>query len=155
MQDSNIIKDSQITISDITSQISGLRTSPIGSPSSLPLSTMQDVLNITIKLTNNDYPTSPQLGKIDFIESESVNIDTFEVYFKLPGSNDFVPFNTNPLDILPEKFNVDENVVFPDNTFVDEVYIIINKDQFSSNETMEIKLDIFACFELKSSYKLL
>ena len=152
MQDSAIISDSQITSSDISSPISGLRTSPLGTLSSPPFSTNDNQLNITIKLTNVNYPRSPQIGKIDFIENDSINIDTYEIYYKVPGSDSLVPFNTDPSSFIAEKFNVDENVLFPDNTFADELFIIINKDTFASNETMQLKLDIFACFQLKSLY---
>ena len=146
MQDSNIISDSQIFVTDDTSYVTSLRTLPSGTN---PFSTKVSQLNITIVMTNPSYPSSPQIGKIDFSEQDSTNVISYEVYVKLPGSNIFTPFNSNPSILDPEIFNVFDNVIFPDGVFVDEIMIIVNKDPSSKkNDLMTLKLDVFACFLL-------
>ena len=146
MQDPNIISNNQITTSDITSQVSSLRTL---ASEPIPFSTTHTQLNITIVMTNPSYPSSPQIGKIDFSEQDSTNVISYEVYVKLPGSNIFTPFNSNPSIVGPEIFNVDDNVIFPDGVFVDEIMIIVYKDTSAFvNSDMTFKVDVFACFVL-------
>ena len=139
-----IISDSQITTSDNVSPVSYLR--PF-SNEVLPFTTNDTQLNITIVMTNNDYPSAPQIGKIDIIEQQSTLIGNYEVYFKSSGSNVLVPFNSNPSATYAEIFNSDQNILFPDNIFVDEILVVVNKNPFSLTEIMKIKIDIFACFE--------
>ena len=146
MQDPNIISNNQITTSDITSQVSSLRTL---ASEPIPFSTTLTQLNITIVMTNPSYPSSPQIGKIDISEQDSTNVISYEVYVKLPGSNIFTPFNSNPSVVGPEIFNVYDNVIFPDGVFVDEIMIIVNKDPSAFvNSDMTFKVDVFACFVL-------
>ena len=146
MQDPNIISNNQITTSDITSQVSSLRTL---ASELISFSTTHTQLNITIVMTNPSYPSSPQIGKIDFSEQDSTNVFSYEVYVKLPGSNIFTPFNSNPSIVGPEIFNVYDNVIFPDGVFVDDIRIIVNKDPSSPiNADMTLKIDVFACFVL-------
>ena len=146
MQDPNIISNNQITTSDITSQVSSLRTL---ASEPIPFSTTHTQLNITIVMTNPSYPSSPQIGKIDFSEQVSTNVISYEVYVKLPGSNIFTPFNSNPSIVGPEIFNVYDNVIFPDGVLVDEIMIIVNKDPSAFvNTDMTFKVDVFACFVL-------
>ena len=146
MQDPNIISNNQIKTSDITSQVSSLRTL---ASEPIPFSTTHTQLNITIVMTNPSYPSSPQIGKIDFSEQVSTNVISYEVYVKLPGSNIFTPFNSNPSIVGPEIFNVYDNVIFPDGVFVNEIMIIVNKDpSVFVNTDMTFKVDVFACFVL-------
>ena len=146
MQDPTIISNNQITTTDILSPSNTLRTT---STEPIPYRTTHTQLNITIVMTNPSYPSSPQIGKIDFSEQDSTNVISYEVYVKLPGSNIFTPFNSNPNVVGPEIFNVYDNVIFPDGVFVDEIMIIVNKDPSSPiNSYMTLKVDVFACFVL-------
>ena len=145
MNDPAIISDSQITTTDTSSPVSSIRTQPSGSS---PFTTTDTQLNITIVMTNPNYPNSPQIGKIDFIEQDSTNVNDYEVYYKTPGSDSFIPFNSDPTSSLPEIFNINDNVIFPDGVFVDEILIIVNKDPTAPiNSNMTFKADVFACFE--------
>ena len=146
MQDPNIISNNQITTNDILTPSNTLRT--ILQEKS-PYRTKKSQLNITIVMTNPSYPSSPQIGKIDFSEQDSYNVINYEVYVKLPGSYIFTPFNSNPSIVGPEIFNVNDNVIFPDGVFVDEIMIIVNKDPSAFiNSNMTFKIDVFACFVL-------
>ena len=145
MQDPAILSDSQITTTDSSSSVSSIRNQPSGSS---PFTTTDSQLNITIVMTNPNYPNSPQIGKIDFIEQDSTNVKDYEVYYKTPGGDTFIPFNSNPSSSGPEIFNINDNVIFPDGIFVDEILIIVNKDPSSPiNSNMTFKTDVFACFE--------
>ena len=146
MQDASIITDSQITTTDIGASVSSLRNLATGNLS--PLATNDTQLNITIVMTNGEYPAAPRIGKLDIIELESVNVLNYEVYYTTPSSGALlIPYHSDPTVVgVAESFAVIDDVTFPNNLFVDTIVVVLNKDPFTPNEAMQVKLDVFACF---------
>lgn len=145
MSDPLIIRDVQISVSDGSSDISSLRTT---NQDSFNTSTSQ--LNITIVLTSPMYPSSPQLGQIDLPVHSGVS--SFSIFYKSTQTvGELIPFNNNnpSSNSIPSIYTGEQNVVFPDQFFADEILIIVNKEEgqvISSDQEMSIKLNIFACF---------
>jgi len=142
MKDSFILRQNQISSSD-KSGTGTFRTLS----NEKPFTTSDDVLNVTIKLTNSDYPSAPQIGKVDLVEGLSTNVGSYEVYYKKQTETKFTPFNSDRTIHSAEKVNVTENVLFPASTFATELLVVIHKAATSpAGVPMEIKLGVFACF---------
>lgn len=74
MNDPAILADDQIITSDVMA-IGSLR------PDKLPAySTDLPVVNVTLQLTNDDYSVTPQLGKIDLLEKQSMHVAYYKVW---------------------------------------------------------------------------
>ena len=143
MQDPFILGDDQISTSDKSG--SGSFRSV---PSEAPFTTADDVLNVTIKLTNIDFPSPPQIGKIDLLEHDSTNVGSYEVYYRQPAETSYSPFNSDSFLSSVEVFNVTKNILFPDSTFATHILIVIHKAASSPpGADMTIKFRLFACFE--------
>lgn len=142
MQDSFILRADQISSSD-KSGSGSFRSLP----NEKPFKTSQDVLNVTIKLTNNDFPSVPQLGKVDLLEGESKNVGSYEVYYKKQHESKFTPFNSDRRIDSAEMMDLNANVLFPDSTFATDILIVIHKaDSLPTGAEMAIKFGVFACF---------
>ena len=76
MSDPAILSDDQIVTS------SKLTTGSVRPSGAQPLSTFESSVNVTIELTNYDYPNSPQLGKVAILGDLSENVASYVVYYR-------------------------------------------------------------------------
>ena len=81
MSDPSIIPDENI----ITPENSEGSIRPFGEDGPLTIPSEVDEPKVTIELTSEDYPEAPSLGSVRPVDTE--NIDTYEVYYKTPGSD--------------------------------------------------------------------
>ena len=72
----SILKDDQISTGS-TFGVGSIRPS-----NGKPFSTLDPSVTVMINLTNNEYPNSPQLGKVDILEDVSDNIGSYVVYYR-------------------------------------------------------------------------
>ena len=142
MDDSTIISKKQVDVTDKAAKGS-FRPS-----AKTPLTTYENEVNVTIRLRNPQFPTTPQLGKFDLLEHESTNVGSYEVYYKKPSESTFTPFNSDPTIGSAETMYDTDNVLFADGTYATEVLIVIRKNTFVATKTepMTIKFSLFACF---------
>lgn len=76
MSEPTILSDDQVSMSSM------LVTGSIRPSGAQPLSTFETSVNVTIKLTNVNYPNSPQLGKANILDDVSENVGSYEVYYR-------------------------------------------------------------------------
>ena len=76
MSEPSILKADQISTGS-TFSVGSLRPSQ-----GIPYSTLHSSVTVMINLTNNDYPNSPQLGKVDILDDVSDNIGSYVVYYR-------------------------------------------------------------------------
>ena len=76
MSEPSILKGDQISTGS-TVGVGSIRPS-----AGTPFSTLEPTVTVMINLTNNKYPNSPQLGKVNVLEDVSENIESYEVYYR-------------------------------------------------------------------------
>jgi len=76
MSEATILADEQIVMSSV------LATGSIRPSGSRPLSTFESSINVTIQLTNDNYPFPPQLGKVNILDDVSANVGSYAVYYR-------------------------------------------------------------------------